>query len=207
MTAENKNHWYDGLFYDRIIAPNQDKSFRIVKKIISKDSTVLDVGCGTGRLEFQLTDHCSKIDGVDLSTKNIATANKKLSMKKLNNVKFFHHDILKYLDEFKPKYDYAVLSYVIHEIDLELRENILRTLSQAVGKIILVDYLHPKANNISGKMITVVEFLAGRDHYNNFKTYMSNDGLTGLAHTSDLEITKEIRKNNSGTHIAVMTRI
>jgi len=23
---ENKNHWYDGLFYDKFIAPNQDKA-------------------------------------------------------------------------------------------------------------------------------------------------------------------------------------
>ena len=35
---ENKNHWYDGIFYDKIIAPNQDKSFRIVKNILEKDS-------------------------------------------------------------------------------------------------------------------------------------------------------------------------
>lgn len=36
MTIENKNHWYDGLFYDKFIAPNQDKSYRIIKKIISR---------------------------------------------------------------------------------------------------------------------------------------------------------------------------
>ena len=158
MTSENKNHWYDGLFYDKFIAPNQDKSYRIVKKIIPKDSSLIDVGCGTGRLEFQLSDHCSKIDGVDLSSKNISTANKKLSMKKLQNVKFFHHDILKFLDEQKPKYDYAVLSYVIHEIDLELREEILRALSHSADKIIMVDYLHPKPKNISGRFLTLVEF-------------------------------------------------
>ena len=51
---ENKNHWYDGLFYDKIIAPNQDRAFQIVKSLINKNSSVLDVGCGTGRLAFQL---------------------------------------------------------------------------------------------------------------------------------------------------------
>ena len=164
MNTENKHHWYDGLFYDKVIAPNQDKSYRIVKKIIAKDSSVLDAGCGTGRLELQLSKHCKNIDGVDLSEKNIKTANNNLKKKKFENINFFHHDILKYLEKFKPEYDYAVLSYVIHEIDFELRVEILKALSQAVDKIILVDYLHPKPKNISGKMITIVEFLAGRDH-------------------------------------------
>ena len=99
------------------------------------------------------------------------------------------------------------MSYVIHEIDLELREEILRALSHSADKIIMVDYLHPKPNNISGRFLTLVEFLAGRDHYNNFKTYMANDGLKGLANTSGLKIIKEIRKSSSGTHIAVMKKL
>jgi len=207
MTQENKYHWYDGLFYDKIIAPNQDKSYRIVKKMITKESTVLDVGCGTGRLEFQLADHCKKIDGIDLSIRNITTANNNLEKNNIHNVHFIHHDILKYLDEYKPEYDYAVLSYVIHEIDLDLREKLLRELSKAAGKIILIDYLHPRPKNLSGKMITLVEYMAGREHYSNFKTYMKNGGLEGLAKNSGLKITKEIRKKSSGIHIAVMSRI
>ena len=29
--TENKNHWYDGWFYDRIITPNQDQLFAKIK--------------------------------------------------------------------------------------------------------------------------------------------------------------------------------
>jgi len=29
--AEDKKHWYDGWFYDKIIAPNQDKLFGQIK--------------------------------------------------------------------------------------------------------------------------------------------------------------------------------
>ena len=39
----NKNHWYDGRFYDWLIAPNQDKSFSHVKNIIKESSSVIDV--------------------------------------------------------------------------------------------------------------------------------------------------------------------
>ena len=206
MKNENKHHWYDGFFYDKVIAPNQDKSFRLVKKMIEKDCTVVDAGCGTGRLGFQLADHCSEYVGVDLSVKNISTAKKKLGKANKNNLKFMHNDILNYLDDESPNFNYAILSYVIHEIDPGLRENILTKLSEAAEKIIIIDYLHPKPNNISGKAITVIEFLAGRDHYKNFKSFMKNEGLSGLAKSTGMEVTKEIRKKTTGTHIAVMKK-
>jgi ubiquinone/menaquinone biosynthesis C-methylase UbiE len=50
--AKNKKHWYDGWFYDLVIAPNQDKLFEQVNNLIKSGSRVLDIGCGTGRLEF-----------------------------------------------------------------------------------------------------------------------------------------------------------
>lgn len=49
---ENKNHWYDGWFYDKIIAPNQDKAFASVKSLIEEKANVLDVGTGTGDYYF-----------------------------------------------------------------------------------------------------------------------------------------------------------
>ena len=70
----NKKHWYDGIFYDKVIAPNQDKAFRVAKDMMNKQSSVIDVGCGTGRLSFQLADKCKKVDGIDLSEKNIGVA-------------------------------------------------------------------------------------------------------------------------------------
>ena len=51
---ENKNHWYDGIFYEKFIAPNQDKLFAQIKNIIEPDSKVIDVGCGTGNLSALL---------------------------------------------------------------------------------------------------------------------------------------------------------
>ena len=114
---DNKDHWYDGLFYDRFIAPNQDKAFRLLKNLIKNDSSVIDVGCGTGRLAFQLKDICSQIDGVDLSSRNINVAIEKLNQTDSPNVQFHHSDAEKFLGENNNKYDYAVMSYVIHEMD------------------------------------------------------------------------------------------
>ncbi len=69
--VNNKNHWYDGKFYDILIAPNQDRAFNIAINLIKEQSSVIDVGCGTGRLSFQLKDRCKVVDGIDLSERNI----------------------------------------------------------------------------------------------------------------------------------------
>ncbi|MCK5572311.1 MAG: class I SAM-dependent methyltransferase [Bacteroidetes bacterium] len=69
-----KNHWYDGLFYDRFIAPNQDPLFTLIRGLIHPEATILDVGCGTGRLAWQLSERCRLVHGIDPSHRNIARA-------------------------------------------------------------------------------------------------------------------------------------
>lgn len=76
---ENKNHWYDGLFYDRLIAPNQDRLFSQIKNLIKPNSKIIDVGCGTGRFSFSIHEKCESVLGIDLSKRNIDRANFLLS--------------------------------------------------------------------------------------------------------------------------------
>ena len=58
-----------------------------LKKFVNKDSIVLDVGCGVGRVEKFLAPYCKEIHGVDVSGRMI-----KLARKNLRNYKnvFFH---------------------------------------------------------------------------------------------------------------------
>lgn len=86
------------------------------------------------------------------------------------NISVFHTGIEKYLSKNDMKYDYAVLSYIIHEIDEDKRNDILINLSSAADKIILVDYLYPRPGNGWSMLNEVVEFAAGYDHYSNFKS-------------------------------------
>ena len=204
--TDNKDHWYDGLFYDRLIAPNQDKAFRLLKNLIKNDSSVIDVGCGTGRLAFQLKDICNRVDGVDLSLGNINVALKKLNQTKSANVHFHHSDAEKFLKENNNKYDYAVISYVIHEMDESLRVNVLNSLANSVNKIIIVDYLAPKPESFLKYLNEVVEFLAGSDHYKNYKTYIKNGGISFLAAQGGFKIIKEIRNTPKSSHIAVLQK-
>lgn len=203
----NKNHWYDGKFYDKFIAPNQDKAFGIVKSLIVKDSKVLDFGCGTGRLGLQLAAHCKIVDGMDLSRKNISVAKENIKNTGIINVRYFHNNIDTFFNNESRKYDYAVLSYVLHEIKVEKSTEILKKISEKCKEIIIVDYLVPRPCGIVNIMNEFVEFFAGTSHYRNFKSYVKNGGIKGLAEKSGLKILKEINNGPVTTHITVLTKI
>ena len=123
-----------------------------------------------------------------------------------HKIKFYHTDIKSFLEENKNKYDYAILSYVIHEIDEIKRVNIINLLSFYADKIIIVDYLSPHPKTFTGIINRIVEFLAGKMHYKNLKTYLKNGGLKGLAQQSNLEFIVEIKDNPPTTHIAILRK-
>lgn len=201
----NKSHWYDGWFYDFFIAPNQDRLFSLIKEIIRPSSSVIDVGCGTGRLSFFIADKVSKVVGIDLSQKNIQKANNNLAKTPNDKITFLHTDISSLISK-NEKFDYAVMTYVIHEVDEEKRVELIKQVSQVADKIIIGDYLVPKPDSFWSKLNEVVEFLAGSEHYTNYKNYVRNDGLRYLAEKADLKIIKEIKNKPSTSHLVILTK-
>ena len=199
----DKKHWYDGIFYDKIIAPNQDRMFNQIKNMIKPNSNVLDIGCGTGRLSFQLSDHCNNVIGVDLSSKNIKVANTKKN-NQYSNVNFIHADgnILKNI--FNDKFDYAVITYVIHEMPEAERIKFLFEVKDVSNQIIIGDYLAPQRKTFWGLLNEIVEYLAGKDHYNNFKNFLSNGGIDFLIAEAGLQKIKEIKNKPQTSHIVLL---
>jgi SAM-dependent methyltransferase len=203
--TENKNHWYDGWFYDKFIAPNQDRLFGEIKKIIEPNSNVIDVGCGTGRFPFSVADKVSKVVGIDLSKKNIAKANQILSRKPNSKISF-HHANLSNLNSQNLNYNYAVMTYVIHEVNEEDRINLLKELSQIADKIIIGDYLVPRPSGFWSALNEVVEFAAGGEHYRNYKNFVHNGGLKDLADKAELKIIKEIKNKPTTSHLVILSK-
>lgn len=203
--THNKDHWYDGWFYDRIIAPNQDTMFGEIKKLIEPDTSVVDVGCGTGRFSFSVADKVKKVVSIDLSKKNIDTANKTLS-KKPNPKISFHHTNLKNLNSQNFHFDYAVMTYVIHEVNPEERINLLIEMSRVADKIIIGDYLVPINKGFWSLLNEAVEYFAGKNHYTNFIHFKSNNGLYELIKQAQLKIINEIKNKPATSQILVVTK-
>ena len=89
---------------------------------MNQTHSVIDVGCGTGRFSFSVYDKCKSVLGIDLSKRNIDRAN--LLLAKIQNQMFLSiiQVWMKILNEGKSQFDYAMLTYVIHEVN-EAGEN------------------------------------------------------------------------------------
>lgn len=200
---QNKDHWYDGWFYDTLIAPNQDRMFSEIRSVIKPDSTIIDVGCGTGRFSFFIADKAQKVVAIDLSKKNIDKANKTLSKIPNDKITFYHTNISKLISE-NQHFDYAVMTYVIHEVNPEERISLLKEMSMIADKIIIGDYLVPVNSGFWSMLNGIVEFLAGSEHFNNFKNFIANGGLTELSRSAELNILSEIKNRPQTSHILVL---
>jgi len=205
MSNVNKFHWYDGTFYDRIIAPNQKQLFKKIKELIEPGSDILDVGCGTGLFSFSVADTCKSALGIDLSSRNIARANKNLQKKPANHLSFKNAYLHEVISQEKPHFDYAVMTYVIHEVNEEERVPLLKEMASVADKIIIGDYLIPRSRGFAGKVVKTVEFIAGSEHYRNFRKYEANGGVAYLAEKAGLSILTEIKGRVN--HVTVLTRV
>ena len=202
---ENKNHWYDGIFYEKFIAPNQDKLFAQIKNIIEPDSKVIDVGCGTGRFSFTVSDKCKSVLGIDLSKRNIDRANSLLFKNPKANLSFKHASVNELISKEENHFDYSVLTYVIHEVNDEERIPLLKKISKLADKIIIGDYLAPSENRFWNLFNEIVEFGAGKEHYRNYKNYVSNGGIKGIAESTGLIIVDEIKNKPVSSHLVILS--
>ena len=200
----NKDHWYDGWFYDKLIAPNQDRLFEEIIDLIEKDSTIIDVGCGTGRFSFSVSGNCRSVLGIDLSKRNIERAVRNHSENPDRKISFRHSSVDEIIADGEEHFDYAVITYVIHEVDESERVNLLRKISLVADKIIIGDYLAPKPDGFWGFINELVEFAAGSKHYRNYKSYLGNGGIYDLAEKAELKISVDIKNKPSTSHLVVL---
>ena len=201
----NKDHWYDGWFYDKIIAPNQDRLFAVIKKLIDADSKIIDVGCGTGRFSFSVNDKCKSVLGIDLSKRNIERATLTLSGNPSEKISFQHKSVSDVISDGE-HFDFAVMTYVIHEVNEEEREDLLNEVAEVADKIIIGDYLYPKPAGLWSILTEMVEFAAGTEHYKGFKSFLTGGGILGLAERSGFKVIKEIKKKPLPFHIVVLEK-
>ena len=203
---KNKTHWYDGWFYDTFIAPNQKGLFGEIIELIEPNLKIIDVGCGTGLFSFSVADKCSSVVGIDLSERNINKAKKNLAKQPDPKVSFLHNSITEIQQDNKQHFDYAVLTFVIHEVNADERISLLKDIASVADKIIIGDYLVPRPNNFKGKLTNLIEFVAGKNHYRNFKNYVAHGGIAYLAHKAELTILSEIKNKESANHITVLSK-
>lgn len=200
MSIADKRHWYDGWIYDRLLAPNQQVAFQKIGNLIAEGSSVIDIGCGTGRLDFRVAGRCRSILAIDLSEKNIKTALQTRNLLDVNNVQFIHSDLASVAKEGGRFFDYSVLSYILHEVNTSDRIKLLTDAASISEKIIISD--HKPETKIVAKIIReVLEIGSGKDHYSNYRSFINEGGIKQLAATTRLKI---IHEEVHSSHLQIM---
>lgn len=125
--------------YDKMITINHEEHIMssILKSYINKNSKILEIGCGYGRVLKLISSNFENITGVDVNQKSI------------DNLKYQGYTVYN-LDEFKKineKYDVLILSHIIEHFNpndlLKFLDNYLAYLKPN-GYIIIATPLYTK---------------------------------------------------------------
>ncbi|MBN1924019.1 MAG: methyltransferase domain-containing protein [Nanoarchaeota archaeon] len=193
----DKKHWYDGLFYSLLIDSGGKALRDKISSFIREKSSVVDAACGTGALVFHLRSKCSRVAGVELSSKMHVFASKRNFY---DNVEFYHMSSANLSKRFKrEEFDYAVISFALHEMSAEERVSVLKNMKFVAKNLIIVDFSSPLPDTLHSLMIKLVEFLAGKEHYTNHKDYMKQGGVKALLKKLGLRVKKEILTDETGS--------
>lgn len=186
-----QKHWYDGWFYARFIdAENNPLRDRVLSFIVP-GSTAIDVGCGSGGFTLKLARHCREVVGVDVSGKMIAAVRKRLAKSGLANVTFLHLHAGGLSEALSRHFDYAERLQILGEV------------RRVAGRMVILDYQVPQPRSVWGARVHTVEFLAGREHYRNFRDFVRRGGLPALLQEAGLQIINE-KINRTGVFRVVL---
>ena len=179
-----------GPFYSTFIDPLLTTMRKRIALEIQPHEKVIDIACGTGAQVFALSKVAAKVTGVDFSESMINYAKKSSIKQKTNNAEFFVCDATN-LKSFKNNdFDIAIMSLALHQFSTELHLPILDEMKRVAQKIIIVDYAVPLPKNYTGYGSRVAEFLAGKEHNQNFKSYYKLGGLSEILKSNNLKIEK-----------------
>ena len=198
----DKRHWYDGWFYARYFDPWGKEMRDIISNFIESNNTVIDVGCGTGALVFELSKKCKNVIGIELSIKMVRFADQHREKGNISNVEFIHADATRLSEAVKQKFDYATTSFVLHEMSDDDRIKTVNEMQNIAKKIIIADFIAPQPKNALGIVNTVAELLGGFDHFKNYMSFITRGGIDRVLEKCGMEVKEEVI-DKTGTYKVV----
>ena len=72
------------------------------------------------------------------------------------------------------KFDYAITSFVLHEMSQKERLTAVQQMKAAAHTLIIADYTAPQPKNMLGFFNTLTELLGGPSHFKGFRTFVNN---------------------------------
>ena len=149
---------------------------------LQKAMVVLDAGCGTGAQLNLYRSYGCRVFGIEMSAGMIAAARKKF--RGSLNLSQGNAGRMPYRNQ---TFDLILLSMMLHEIPPNTRTVVLAETERVLkdsGRILIIDYRVGRPNGPMGRLfksvITLIEMVAGRPHYDNYRNFMKTGGLSPL---------------------------
>lgn len=174
---------------------------------IKAGDKVLDVCCGTGDQAFHYAKIGAIAYGIDLNPSMIEIAEKNKKKLGLSNVSFQIADAqnLPFEDNF---FDCASVSFGLHEKERKTRAKIISEMKRTVkkgGNLIFIDFQVPLPGGPYSFFIKTVEYFAGGNHYEHFKDYLEQGGLSEILKENQLPI-ERVERPKSGILEMIKTK-
>ncbi len=186
--SPGKDHLYDGWFYRHFIDPSLAGIRRRIAKLVPRDSRVLDVGCGSGDQLLYLSPQIESGLGVELSNKMINCSQRQARIRQISNCTFEMRDAA-HLDHLEDRYfDIVMSSMVIHEMPESARLPVLNEMKRLGKTIIIADWIYPQPSTWKNIGTNMIEWMAGREHYAGFRSFMAAGGVPVLLDKVGLKI-------------------
>ena len=187
------------MIYSMLIDPMLNSSHSRAASFIKEHNNVLDVACGPGALSLMIAKiPGTRVTGIDLDHNMIKEAERKVKKKSISNARFLQLDATD-LSQFSEKeFDVALISLALHQFSPEAGLKVLNEMKRVSKSIIIVDYAFPIKAGFYRWFTWLIEWLAGGDHYRNFKQYQKNGGMDTLLNQSGI-IIKERYFQGKGT--------
>jgi demethylmenaquinone methyltransferase/2-methoxy-6-polyprenyl-1,4-benzoquinol methylase len=195
---------YTSKFYDILLYPFvhtiRNKVVDVIKR--HKYNAILDVCCGTGDQIKLLKQNGIDSEGIDISNDmlNIA-ANGKIKAKcRLENATSTSYE--------DNQFELVMTSFALHEKDHTTAMQILKEMIRVSSKdLLIVDYeLGEKTSFISKWLIYLIERIAGKEHYLNFKSYINLGGLGGLLNDIKFDTIEKHYFGDGGVVLVVLRK-
>lgn len=179
---KDKSLFYYGSLYHRLMDPLIKTARDAIVDRIPANSAVLDIGCGTGLLCFELhREKDCRVMGIDLSKKMLEFAR---SNNPYDQVEFQHQDATRMNDLEDQSFDYVVILNMIHELHSEQRLRVLDEAFRVGRQVIFFDSNAPLPWNLVGLVKRSIEIFFGLDHYPQFRSYLASGGILGILKAS-----------------------
>ena len=175
----------------------------VVRLMPNRRARILDLCCGTGdQLKKLAHAGCCNLTGVDLSSEMLKVARKGHKIHRL-----LQRDVQDTgLDD--ASFDTVIISFAVHEKIPGVQDRMLAEAHRLLapdGQLILVDFSLDDQAKLIGKFgVTLVERLAGGEHFRNFKAYVERGGMDAVIQ-GRFDTRKQFRHAFGAVSIWVMT--